>query len=145
MRVNDRFGTTVSAYAAGFVPLPLAATAWLMVDASSAVESGSTNVFWVLVAAVPGALAFGPWNCLRTLRLVGDPFAAQTARACAGFGLLGLVLMVVPFGFLLFLGWIGLIADVALVGVTVPGLARQLVLSRLETARLAARARRGRA
>lgn len=140
--MSERFGATISAYAAGFVPLPLAVTAWLMVDATNAVARGSTNIFWVLVAAVPGAIVLGPWNCLRTLRALGDGLASQTARAAVGFGVLGLVLMVMPFGFLLYVGWVGLVADVALVAVTVPGLARQLVLSRAETARLAARARR---
>ena len=141
MATADRIGTTAGGYAAGFVPLPLAVVAWLMYDADSAVASGSTNVFWVLMAAVPAALILGPLNVLRTLRAIGDDQAAQTAKVCAGFGLVGLVLMVMPFGLLLYLGWIGLVADVALVGVTVPWLARQLVLSRLETQRLAKRER----
>ena len=145
MARNERFGATTSGYAAGFVPLPLAVTAWLMYDANSSVASGSTNIFWVLMAAVPAALVLGPLNVLRTLRALGDAQAEQTAKLCAVFGVLGLVLMVLPFGLLLYLGWIGLVLDVALVGVTVPSMARQLVLSRLETERLAQRARLGRA
>lgn len=143
-RKNERFGATTSGYAAGFVPLPLAVTAWLMYDANNSVASGSTNIFWVLMAAVPAALVLGPLNCLRTLRALGDDQAVTTAKLSAAFGLLGLVLMVLPFGLLLFLGWIGLVADVALVAVVVPSMARQLVLSRLETETLARRARLGR-
>lgn len=144
MARNGRVGVTVSGFAAGFVPLPLAVTAWLMLEANSSVASGSTNVFGVLMAAVPGALLLGPLNALRTLRALGDDRAEQTARLCAAFGLLGLVLMVLPFGLLLYLGWIGLVTDVALVGVTVPAMARQVVLSRIETERLARKARLGR-
>jgi hypothetical protein len=144
-RKNERFGSTIGAYAAGFVPLPLAATGWLMYDANNSVASGNTNVFWVLMAAVPAALLLGPLNTLRTLKALGDEHAVQTAKLCAVFGLLGLVLMVLPFGLLLFLGWIGLVVDVALVGVTVPSMARQLMLSRLETQKMAQRARLGRA
>lgn len=115
-----------------------------MYDADSSVASGSTNIFWVLMAAVPAALVLGPLNCLRTLKVLGDDQAVQTAKLSAVFGVLGLMLMVLPFGLLLYLGWIGLVVDVALVAVTVPSMARQLVLSRLETERLARRARRGR-
>ena len=143
-RTNEHFGATISGYAAGFVPLPLAVTAWLMYDANNAVHAGSTNIFWVLVAGAPAALVLGPLNCLRTLRALDDAHAVETAKLSAVFGLLGLVLMVLPFGLLLYLGWIGLVLDVALVGVTVPAMARQLVLSRLETERLARRARLGR-
>ena len=145
MARNERFGATMSGYAAGFVPLPLAVAGWLMYDANNSVASGSTNIFWVLMAAVPAALVLGPLNARRTLRALGDLHADQTAKLCAVFGLLGLVLMVIPFGLLLYLGWIGLVLDVALVGVTVPSMARQLVLTRLETERLAQRARLGRA
>jgi len=42
---------------------------------------------------------------------------------------------------LLYLGWIGLVADVALVAITVPSLARQRVLSKAETERMAERVR----
>lgn len=143
-RTTERFGATISGYAAGFVPLPLAATAWLMYDANNSVQTGNTNIFWVLMAAVPAALITGPLNCLRTLKALNDDQAVQTAKLSAVFGLLGLILMVLPFGLLLYVGWIGLVADVALVSVTVPAMARQLVLSRLETEKLARRARLGR-
>jgi hypothetical protein len=142
-RRAERFGATISGYAAGFVPLPLAATAWLMYSASNSVQAGSTSIFWVLVAAVPAAIAAGPYNCYRSLLALGDPYAARTGKLCAVFGVLGLVLMLLPFGLLLYLGWIGLVADVALVALTVPALARQRVLSEVETARMAERARYG--
>lgn len=140
-RRGERFGATIAGYAAGFLPLPLAVTAWLMHSAANTVNAGSTTVFWVLVAAVPAALLTGPYNCYRSLRVLGDPQAARTGKLCAVFGVLGLVLMLLPFGLLLYLGWVGLVADIALVGVTVPALARQRVLSEVETAKMAQRAR----
>ncbi len=138
---SERFGATISGYAAGFLPLPLAVIGWLMYRAVDSVQAGSTSVLWVLIVAIPAALTFGPYNCYRTLSAVGDAYAARTAKISAGFGVLGLVLMVLPFGFLLYLGWIGLVADVALVAVTVPALARQMVLSQVATERMAERVR----
>lgn len=142
-RKSERMGATVSAYAAGFLPLPFAVTAWLMYSATNTVDEGSTSVFWVLMAAVPATLGTGPYNCYRSLRALGDPYAARTGKLCAAFGVLGLVLMLLPFGLLLYLGWVGLVADIALVAVTVPALARQRVLSQVETERMAERARAG--
>jgi hypothetical protein len=142
-RRTERFGATVSGYAAGFVVLPLAVTGWLMYTASNTVDAGSTNVFLVWVAAIPAALLLGPLNCYRSLVAIGDEQAKRTAQLSAGYGVLGLVLMLLPFGLLLYLGWVGVVADVALVAVTVPALARQTVLSKVETERLAERARLG--
>lgn len=140
-RRSERFGATISGYAAGFLPLPLGVTGWLMYDAANSVDAGSTSVFWVLMAAVPSALLLGPYNCFRSLKAIGDQHAERTAKLSAGYGVLGLVLMLLPFGLLLYLGWIGLVADIALVAVTVPSLARQTLLSKLETARMAERVR----
>ena len=140
--LQERLGATISAYSIGFLPLPGAVTVFLMLKASSTVDQGSASIFWVLVAALPAALVLGPYYVFVTLRSVGDPQAARTGKLCSAFGALGLVLMIVPFGFLLYLGWIGLVADLALVGATVPALARQRVMTVLRTERIAARVTR---
>lgn len=141
-RAEEAFGATLSGYAAGFLPLPLAVTAWLLLGADADSRSGSVSVLWVLIASIPAALLLGPWNTRRTLVAYGDRYATETAKATVGFGLVGLVvqsLVLVP---LLYLGWIGLVLDVAVPAALVPGLARQRVLSTLDEARLAARLRR---
>jgi hypothetical protein len=140
-KVKQHYGSTSVAYAAGFLPLPLATTGWLMYRASSAAHDGSTQLFLVLLAAIPGALVLGPLNVRATLRGLADPLAQQTAKASAKWGVAGLVAICFPFGFLVALGWIGLIADLALVAFTVPGVARSNVLQRLQTERQAAKLR----
>jgi hypothetical protein len=57
-------------------------------------------------------------------------------------GIVGLVLQSLVLVPLLYLGWIGLVLDVALTAVVVPGLARQRVLSRVDEAKAAERIRR---
>lgn len=141
-RAQEAFGATLSGYAAGFLPLPLAVTALLLLRADESSRSGSVSVLAVLLASIPAALVLGPWNTRRTLTAYGDTHAAETARATAAFGIVGLVveaLVLVP---LLYLGWIGLVIDVALPAAVVPGLARQRVLNKLDEERVAARLRR---
>jgi hypothetical protein len=141
-RVDEAFGASVAGYAAGFLPLPLLVTAWLLLTAHANSRTGSVSVLWVLLSCVPAALVLAPWNVHRTLVAYGDAHAAQTARASAAFGLLGLVVQALALVPLLYLGWIGLVLDVALPVVFVPGLARQQLLSRLDEERIAARLRR---
>lgn len=142
-RAEEAFGATISGYAAGFLPLPLAVTAALLLGAEEDSRTGSVSILWALLASIPAALILGPWNTRRTLTAYGDSHASETARASVGFGVVGLVaqaLVLVP---LLYLGWIGLVVDVAVPAAIVPGLARQRVLNQLDEARLAARLRRG--
>ena len=140
-RKEEAFGATISGYAAGFLPLPLAVTALLLLGAQEDSRTGSVSVLWVLIASIPAALLLGPWNTRRTLTAYGDGHAAETARACAAFGVVGLVVQALALVPLLYVGWIGLVADVALTAALVPGLARQRVLSKLDEARLARRLR----
>jgi hypothetical protein len=140
-RAKDAFGATISGYAAGFIPVPLAVTTWLLFRADNDHQTGSVSVLWVLIAAIPAALILGPLNLRRTLVAASDDLADATAKTSAAFGIVGVVMLsvlLVPF---LYLGWIGLVLDIALTAVTVPGLARQRVLSKLEEAHLAERAR----
>ena len=144
-RSEDAFGVTVSGYAAGFLPVPLAVTVFLLVSADDAAQKGSVDVLWALLASIPAALVFGPMNARRTLTTCGDALADQTGKACVLMGLVGLfvqALLLVPF---LYLGWIGLVADVALTAALVPALARQRVLTKVEEDKIAARVRRGHA
>jgi hypothetical protein len=91
--------------------------------------------------AVPGALILGPLNVRHALGTSVDSLPGQTAKASALYGLLGLFLLVFPFGLLVQFGWVGIVADVATVSVTVPLLARSRVLANAETERRAARLR----
>ena len=142
-RAQEAFGATVSGYAAGFLPLPLAVTVVLLLSANDSSRSGSVSVLWVLLISIPAALVLGPFNTKRTLTAYGDQHASDTAKAAVGMAVVGLVaqaLVLVP---LLYIGWIGLVLDVALPAVLVPALARQRVLSKLDEAREAERIRSG--
>ena len=141
-RAEEAFGATASGYAAGFLPLPLAVTAVLLLQADHKAQSGSVSVLWVLLASIPAALVLGPLNTRRTLTAYGDGLAHATARASVLMGIVGLVLQSLVLVPLLYLGWIGLVLDVALTSVVVPGLARQRVLSRVDEAKAAERIRR---
>jgi hypothetical protein len=141
-RAQEAFGAAISGYAAGYLPLPMAVTAVLLLRADESSRSGSVSVLSVLLASIPAALVLGPWNTKRTLTLYGDDHAGETARAAVGFGVVGLVVEALALAPLLYLGWIGLVVDVALPAAVVPGLARQRVLNRLDEARAAARLRR---
>ena len=141
-RAQEAFGATLSGYAAGFLPLPLLVTVALLLGAKEDSRTGAVSVLWVLIASIPAALLLGPWNTKRTLVAYGDSHASETARACAGFGLVGLVVEALALVPLLYIGWIGLVIDVAIPAALVPSLARQRVLNRLDEARMAARLRR---
>lgn len=141
-RAEEAFGATISGYAAGFLPLPLAVTTLLLLGATSDSRSGSVSVLWTLIACIPAALVLGPWNTRRTLDAYGDGHASETARAAAAWGVVGLVVQAVALAPLLYVGWIGLVIDVALPILFVPGLARQRVLNKLDEAKFADRARR---
>ncbi len=141
-RAQEAFGATVSGYATGFLPVPLLATVLLLVSANDSTRTGSVNILWVLVVSVPAALVLGPWSTVRTLRAYGDPHAGATARAAVGMAVAGLVVQALVLVPLLYLGWIGLVLNVALTAVLVPGLARQRVLSKLDEAAAAERLRR---
>ena len=141
-RAEEAFGATLSGYAAGFLPVPLTVTALLLLGAKESSRTGSVSVLWVLLSSIPAALLLGPWNARRTLAAYGDRYPVETARACAAFGLVGLVVEALALVPLLYVGWIGLVIDVALPAAIVPGLARQRVLSKLDEARIAARLRR---
>lgn len=141
-RAEEAYGATLSGYAAGFLPLPLAVTAWLLLGAEADSRSGSVSVLWVLIVSIPAALVLGPWNTHRTLVAYGDRYAAETAKATVGFGLVGLVVQALVLVPMLYVGWIGLVLDVAVTAALVPGLARQRVLGKLDEARLAARLRK---
>lgn len=140
-RVQEAFGATVSGYAAGFLPLPIAVTALLLMRADQSSRSGSVSVLSVLLVSIPAALVLGPWNTRRALLAYGDTHASETARATAAFGIVGLVLEALALAPLLYLGWIGLVVDVALPAAVVPGLARQRVLNKLDEERVARRLR----
>jgi hypothetical protein len=141
-RAEEAFGATLSGYAAGFLPLPLLVTTALLLGAKESSRTGSVSVLWALLASIPAALLLGPWNTRRTLVAYGDRYPTETARACAVYGLVGLVVEALALVPLLYVGWIGLVIDVALPAAVVPGLARQRVLSKLDEARIAARLRR---
>jgi len=141
-RVHEAYGATVSGYAAGFLPLPALVTAMLLLQAREDSRSGSVDVLWVLIASVPAALALGPWVMKRALMSYGDPHAAATARAAVAMGLVGLAVQALAIAPLLYIGWIGLVIDVALPAWLVPVLARQRVLGKLDEARQAERLRR---
>lgn len=140
-RAEEAFGATLSGYAAGFLPLPLIVTAALLLGAKESSQSGSVSVLWALLISIPAALVLGPWNARRTLVAYGDRYPVETSRACVAFGVVGLVVEALALVPLLYVGWIGLVIDVALPAVVVPGLARQRVLSKLDEARIAARLR----
>lgn len=142
IRAEEAFGATLSGYAAGFLPVPLAVTTALLLWANEDSKTGSVSVLWVLLASIPAALVLGPWNTRRTLTAYGDDHAGETARATVGFGIVGLVAQAIALVPLLYIGWIGLVIDVALPAAMVPGLARQRVLSKVDEARMAARLRR---
>lgn len=141
-RAQDAYGATASGYATGFLPLPLAVTVALLIAANHRTSTSSTDVLWVLIASIPAALVLGPWNTKRVLTAYGDRHADDTAKAAVPMGVAGLFFEAIALVPLLYLGWIGLVADVALTSVIVPGLARQRVLSRLDDAHEAARLRR---
>ena len=141
-RVQEAFGATISGYAAGFLPVPLVVTAWLLLRAPADSRTGSVSVLWVLIACVPAALLLAPWNTHRALQAYGDLHAPETARAAAAIGVIGLLVQALALVPLLYLGWIGLVLDVALPVLFVPGMARQRVLGVLDQARMAARLRR---
>jgi hypothetical protein len=136
-RAQDAFGVTASGYAAGFLPLPLAVTVLLLLSADDGTRTGSVSVLWVLLISIPAALVFGPLNTKRTLTAYGDDHAVETAKTAVAMGVVGLVVQALALVPLLYLGWIGLVLDVALTAVLVPGLARQRVLSKLDEAKLA--------
>jgi hypothetical protein len=81
-------------------------------------------------------------NTRRTLAAYGDQLASETAKATVLMGVAGLVFQSLALVPLLYLGWIGLVVDVALTAVLVPGLARQRVLGKLDEAKAAERIRR---
>ncbi|HVT65412.1 MAG TPA: hypothetical protein VHD81_09670 [Mycobacteriales bacterium] len=142
-RAEEAFGATLSGYAAGFLPVPLAVTTALLLGAKADSRTGSVSVLWVLLASIPAALILGPWNTRRTLIAYGDAHADETARATIGYGVVGLVVQALVLVPLLYIGWIGLVVDVAVPAAMIPGLARQRVLTKLDEARLAARLRGG--
>ena len=140
-RAQEAFGATTSGYAAGFLPLPLAVTVVLLLTANDSSRSGSVNVLWVLLTSIPAALILGPWNTARTLRSYGDAHASETAKATVLMAIPGLFVQALVLVPLLYIGWIGLVLDVALTAILVPSLARQRVLSKLDEAREADRLR----
>jgi hypothetical protein len=140
-RAEEAYGATLSGYAAGFLPLPLIVTTALLLGAKESSRTGSVSVLWALLASIPAALVLGPWNTRRTLIAYGDRYPAETARACVAYGLVGLVVEALAIAPLLYVGWIGLVIDVALPAAIVPGLARSRVLAKLDEARIAARLR----
>jgi hypothetical protein len=141
-RVHEAYGATVSGFAAGYLPLPMAVTTWLLLTAEQDSRSGSVSVLWVLIASVPAALVLGPWNTKRALTAYGDPHASPTARNAVAMGLVGLAVEALAIAPLLYIGWIGLVLDVALPAWIVPVLARQRVLGKLDEEREVARLRR---
>jgi hypothetical protein len=141
-RAQEAFGATASGYAAGFLPLPLAVTVILLLNAKESAQTGSVSVLWVLIVSIPAALILGPLNTRRTLAAYGDQLASETAKATVLMGVAGLVFQSLALVPLLYLCWIGLVVDVALTAVLVPGLARQRVLGKLDEAKAAERIRR---
>ena len=141
-RAEEAFGATISGYAFGFVPLPLIATVWLLLSAREDSRSGSVSVLWALLLSIPAALVAGPWYCRRVLQQYGDPHASETAKAAVVMALPGLALQALALVPLLYIGWIGLVADVGLTAVVVPVMARQRVLAKLDQERAERRLQR---